>query len=253
MTSSETEKLGLPADKAGQVTRSAQRRSWWRRPWVIPLAAVALIFIVNAVPRYLTFDPARSRIPSPPGFPEHYPLLVAHVLFGSVALLSCCMQIWSGLRRRYPAVHRTFGRIYVFGGALPAGVFAMAVGVISPSGPALRLNSVVQGSLWMTCTIAGFRAGRQRRYADHRRWMVRSVTLTMSIILARVFINAFKATVLPPPHAGGAAALTSWFQTVSGMASWSSWVIPMLLVEWWLVERGSAARRRAARTGPTTS
>jgi len=31
---------------------------------------------------------------------------VAHILFGSVALVTACLQIWPWLRRTHPTVHR---------------------------------------------------------------------------------------------------------------------------------------------------
>ena len=41
------------------------------------------------------------------------------------------------------------------------------------------------GLLWLVTGLAGYRAARQRRFADHRRWMLRSVALTWSIVANR--------------------------------------------------------------------
>src|ERR671937_811220 len=87
----------------------------WRRPWIGPLMFVAIAFVVGSVPRYLTLDPQRSLVPQPDGYPFHYPLLVAHVCFGSIAMLTCGFQVWPWFRRRFPAAHRQSGRIYRFG------------------------------------------------------------------------------------------------------------------------------------------
>ena len=39
--------------------------------------------------------------------------------------------------------------------------------------------------LWVATTLAGYRAARQRRFADHREWMIRSFALAFSIVANR--------------------------------------------------------------------
>ncbi|MBF9133441.1 DUF2306 domain-containing protein [Plantactinospora sp. S1510] len=218
--------------------------SWWRRPWVLPLAVIAVAFVAFSLPPYLSFDPATSRVPEP-GYRVHYPFLVAHVLFGSVALLSCGFQVWPWFRQRYPAAHRRIGRLYVFGGVLPAGVTGVVIGAISPFGPAVRVSNVLLALLWLVCTITGYRMARQRRFVDHRRWMIRSFALTASIITNRIY-GAITAVVLWPQLAttfgGDEDELT---RTIATIGAWSGWVVALLVAEWWL-ERGDMARRRAA-------
>ena len=64
------------------------------RPWVIaPLLLVVIAFVAFSLPPYLTFDPSRSRVPVGGAVRGYYPLLVAHVIFGSIALLTACLQI----------------------------------------------------------------------------------------------------------------------------------------------------------------
>jgi hypothetical protein len=94
-----------------------------------PRAALAFTFTVRrrlragtfavSVPRYLTLDPSRSLVPQPAEFPLHYPLLVAHVVFGSVAMMTCGFQVWPSFRRHHPEAHGRMGRIYVFGASCP--------------------------------------------------------------------------------------------------------------------------------------
>jgi hypothetical protein len=54
--------------------------------------------------------------------------------------------------------------------------------------------------LWFGTTLAGFRAIRQRRYADHRRWMLRSVALSFSIVANRVWVVILFAVFVPELH-----------------------------------------------------
>jgi len=101
-----------------------------RRPWVVPLALVTVIFVVYAVPPYLKLDPALARIQPMPPHASYYPLLVTHIFLGSVALLAACLQVWPWLRGSHPAVHRWSGRVYV---VTPLSASACVM-IISPMG-----------------------------------------------------------------------------------------------------------------------
>jgi uncharacterized membrane protein len=221
---------------------------WWRRPWIAPFAVVAVAFVAFSVPPYLSLDPARSRVPPPDNFPPHYPILVAHVLFGSVALLTAGLQVWPWLRQRHPAIHRVSGRVYVFAGVLPAGLMGLAVGAFSPFGPLARVSNVLLALLWLAFTVTGYRMARRHRYAEHRRWMIRSFALTASIITNRVW--AAVAYVLLAPQLEttfeGSEKLFGW--TVAGLATWMGWVLTLLAAEWWLETHGATAPRLHAET-----
>jgi hypothetical protein len=195
------------------------------------------MFVAFSLPPYLTLDPAKSRVPQPDGFGLHYPLLVAHVLFGSVALLTCWLQVWPRFRRRHRTAHRRIGRVYVFAGVLPAGVLGLAIGSMSPFGPVVRVSDVLLACLWLAVTVTGYRMARKRRYVEHRRWMIRSFALTVSIITNRVW-GVIWFLVLSPrldtTFGGDEVALA---QTVAALSAWLGWVGTLLVAEWWL-ERG---------------
>lgn len=220
---------------ASDQTPAARRRRWWQRPWVVPLALVALLFLAFSVPPYATLNPELSRIPPPESFPPYYPALVSHVLFASVAMVTSCMQVWPWFRQRFPVAHRRIGRVYVFGGAVPAAVCALVIAAAAPFGPAAAASSIMLALLWLTCTITGFRMARKRRFAEHRRWMIRSFALTFSIITNRiwgvVFATAFGMS--PEQFANPDTA-----QTLAALTSWLGWTVPLLIAEWWLVEKG---------------
>jgi uncharacterized membrane protein YozB (DUF420 family) len=223
--------------------RNRSAKSWWRRPWIAPLAVLAIAFLAVSLPPYLSGDPARSRVPA--SFPLHYPILVAHVLFGSVALLTACLQIWPWFRRRYRVAHRRIGRAYVFAGVMPAGLLALPMAALSPFGPVARASNVLLASLWLAFTVTGYRMARQRRHAEHRRWMIRSFALTFSIITNRIWgpLAYFALAGELDAQFGGNEQLLRW--TIAGISTWLGWVIPLLCAEWWL-ERGAAAIRSPA-------
>ncbi|MBP2325775.1 uncharacterized membrane protein YozB (DUF420 family) [Kibdelosporangium banguiense] len=218
-------------------------KKWWQRPWIGPLGLLAIAFIAFSVPPYLTGDRSQSRVQQP-DYAWHYPLLVVHVLFASVAMITCVFQIWPWFRQRHPQAHRRMGRIYVFGGVLPAGVLALTIGMVTPFGPAAFASGIVMAPLWLFFTVAGYRMARQRRFVDHRRWMIRSFALTMSIITNRLWAIVFGIAVGPQLETTFHGDLKLMVYSISGATTWLGWVIPLLIAEWWL-QRPEMARRKA--------
>lgn len=221
----------VPANSISQAVKSGRRRPHAR---IALLIIIAIAFIAFSLPPYLTLDPGRSRIPPPEGIAFYYPLLVSHVLFATVAMLTCCVLIWTWFRERYPAAHRIIGRVYVFGGAIPAGICGLIIGALSPFGPVLRASNVLLAILWLIFTISGFRMGRQHRFFEHRRWMIRSFALTMSVISNRVWAVIMIVVLMPQLNTTFGGSELLMIQTVAGLSGWLGWTIPLLIAEWWL-------------------
>lgn len=229
-----------PARKAARSSRP-----WWRRPPIVPLLVLVAAFLAFSLPPYLTFDPATSRALLREGFPLHYPFLVSHILFGTIALVTCCLQIWPWLRQRSPATHRRLGRLYVFAGVIPSGVLALVVAPAAVQGVSGRIGNTLLAVVWLVTTITAWRMARQRRYAEHRRWMIRSFALTTSIVLNRVWLILLFMALSPYTSTYFRGDEAAMIQAVAESSIWLSWVVNLLIAEWWL-ERG---RRRPARKG----
>jgi hypothetical protein len=176
------------------------------------------------------------------GFALYYPLLVTHIVFGSVALLAGCLQVWPWLRRQHPAVHRLSGRVYVFGGVLPAGVAVL--GVAPCSSFVSQVGNTLLALLWVPVTIAGYRAARQRRFVEHREWMIRSFALTTSIVVNRLWLVALLILLAPGTGSAFGGDEAAMVDAAAAASVWLSWVVNLLVAEWWL-HRGRSARLRA--------
>jgi hypothetical protein len=208
------------------------------RPWTIaPLLVLVIAFVAFSLPPYLTGDPARSRVPIGPGGQGYYAMLVAHVLFGSIAILTCCFQVWPWFRARFPEIHRRIGYAYVFAGVLPAGVLGLIIGAQSPFGPVLSASNVLLAIVWLVVTALGFRAGRAYRLAEHRRWMTRSVVLTLSIITNRVWAVVWVITLSPDLATTFGGNERLMVQAIAGLSGWLGWVLPLVIAELWMDAR----------------
>ena len=199
------------------------------RKWsAVALVVIVLVFLGFSLPPYVT---GGTRVPAT--FALHYPLLVGHVMFASVAMVCAVAQIWPGLRRRRPVLHHNVGRVYVFS-AIPAAVCAMVIGAATPFGPILAVSNVLLASLWLWFTVNGYLAGRDRRFASHRRNMVLSTTLALSIITNRIWTPVLFIALHPLQDSlfHGDEQLFLW--VVAGVGAWLGWTIPTYFVHRWL-------------------
>jgi uncharacterized membrane protein len=192
------------------------------------LVVVVIAFLAYSLPPYFT---GGTRVPATFGL--HYPLLVAHVMFASVAMVTAVAQIWPGLRAKRPALHRRVGRVYVCT-AIPAAACAMVIGAATPFGPFLAVSNVFLASLWLWFTINGYLAARRRHFAHHRRHMILSATLALSIITNRIWTPVLVIAFLPLQDSmfGGDQEHFVWF--VAGLGAWLGWSIPFFTVRRWL-------------------
>ncbi|HEV2784466.1 MAG TPA: DUF2306 domain-containing protein [Actinophytocola sp.] len=202
--------------------RTRRSKPFWRRPWVLPMFAAAAAFLIYQLPPWIAFDPSASRIPLK--FDGHYWLIVGHVLFGSVALITMCLQLWPWLRRRYPVVHRTSGRIYVFA-ALPSAGFALAMtGVSYPAG---KIGVTMSATLWSIAAVMGFIRARQGRWREHRRWMLNSFAIMWGLVVWGFVIGM------------GWIWFSPWveevdFNYIAEASRWVGWVTNLIVLHWWL-------------------
>lgn len=194
-----------------------------------------VLFLAFALPPYLRLDPDRARLAPLPDHPLFYPLLVSHIFLGSIVLLAASLQVWPWLRQNHPRVHRWTGRTYV-AALVPASICVIIIGPMTDRGPNAIVANTVLGVLWLVCTVRGFRAARARRFDEHREWMLRSFALSFSIVANR-FWTALSLAVFAPGAFTGAVVDETTINQAVGVAAWTSWVVNLLIVEWWLHRR----------------
>jgi uncharacterized membrane protein YozB (DUF420 family) len=209
------DRVDLPV---GLGTPPAPARAWWRRPWIAPLFFFSLLYISGTAMPYLNKETA----PLMPhdGFPAYYSILMTHIAVATVALLTSIFQVWPWLRRTHPAVHRWGGRLYVVT-TLVAGVLGLIIVPFAP--PSGRVGVTVATVLWLAFTVMGYVRIRQRRYADHRRFMLYAFAMVMNNFWGSIIV----LTILMLPWQVDGSHLGE-------VARWSGWIINLFLVQWWL-------------------
>jgi hypothetical protein len=123
----------------------------------------------------------------------------------------------------------------------PGGLAVLAVAPVSSTGPVSSVGNTALAVLWLVTGVAGYRAARAHRYGDHRRWMLRSVALTFSIVANRIWLVAY--FLLFSPFLGDDPAALA--VAAAGASVWSSWVVNLLVVEWWVLRPPGRRRHRA--------
>jgi uncharacterized membrane protein len=223
-----------------------------RRSWpLIVLGLVTVGMVVYLLSAYVPPDMSTSRVP--PRSSLHYVLLVTHIFTAAVAALAGIIQFLPWVRRRHPAVHRWTGRAYFFLGVFPSSVVAIPVAVLGPFGSANQAALVLLDVLWIITGIAGYRAIRARRYADHRRWMIRNYALIFGSIASRFWIPVMVLVTVPQATsvAYGGDATAIGHDIASGSA-WLGVAVSLLIAEYYIQRRyGVPSAARATAVTPT--
>ena len=142
------------------------------------------------------------------------PFLIIHVIGGVTALLVAPIQFLRIVRSRWPAFHRLTGLIYVGACAIgaPAG-FMLAIG--TTAGPVAAGGFAIPALLWPLFTWLGWRAAIERRFVDHREWMLRSYAITATAITLRIMLPAAGFYGLPFFPAYRVIAWVSWLTNLA--------------------------------------
>ena len=162
----------------------------WRGIVVLLIVEIAVVSLL----RYVT----GGDTPPPPIAANAFahPFLVIHVVASVIALLVGPLQFVRRLRTRRPALHRATGYVYITACAIgaPAG-FMIALG--TTSGPLAASGFATAALLWAAFTWRGLRAAVDRRFAEHREWMLRSWAMTAAAITLRLMLALLRAGARP--------------------------------------------------------
>lgn len=121
-----------------------------------------------------------------------YPIArMAHMLPGLTYMLLAPLQFMPRIRRRHPAFHRMNGRVVLILsiGLIPSGmIFAFVHPYV---GFREQVPAVFYTVLYLLCVAMGLRRIYQRRFVEHREWMIRVYAFGLGIYSIRVWYSLF--------------------------------------------------------------
>lgn len=170
-------------------------------------------------------------------------VLLGHLAFAVLIILGGAVQLLPPLRRRWPALHRWNGRLYLLAATVLAlGGLYMTWGRGASGTPALDLGVSSNALAILACVVLALHHARARRLDAHRRWALRLFLVVSGVWFFRV--GLFIWLLLVGPVGIDFASFSG--PTLSALA-FLQWLLPLAVLELVLrVQRqGSAVARRA--------
>ncbi len=157
-----------------------------------------------------------------------------HVFTSMLPLLAGLTQFAPSILKKWPAIHRSMGRVYVITVCFITGPASLIMACYANGGITSRLAFGTLALLWLGTTAMGWRTVLQRKWTEHREWMMRSYALTLSAITLRAWKYLIIYAFEPPP------------MDVYRVVAWLGFV-PNLLIAEWLIRRSRQYRADSLR------
>jgi hypothetical protein len=173
--------------------------------WIGAAAVSSLVFIwLIALP---AFGPERQAVHA-----SHLPMLYAHIVGGTIMLLVGAVALRIGLTRSWFRWHKPAGYAYIVSGTI-ASLSALIRSF--DVGHAPGLSTATLSVVWLAFTAMAFRAVRNRQYAQHRDWMIRSYVAAWTFVFCRFWSRSAPDALQPPEQE----------------MIWLAWIGPLLVAE----------------------
>jgi len=210
------------------------KKSWW------VLLIVSIGVMSPFIAPYLTLNPTNSRIQIDSSSIQ-YPVLILHIFFAAIALLTGFLQFNARLRKEKPQLHRLVGKVYI-SSVLLSGLLAFII-ILYIDNFAKATSFIALTIIWLFTTIKGYVTARQRNFSEHRKWMIRSFGVTLVAVSGRLtvpilllsyyLLNGFS---LP----GGRAQMV---EEVLNVNIWVGLIINIIIIEWIIINKKTKENR----------
>lgn len=216
------------------------KKNWWL------LVIVSIGVMTPFVAPYLTFNPDNSRIViiSPT---IQYPVLIAHIVFACLALISGFIQFIKRTRLQKPKIHRFLGRLYV-GSILISGLLALVL-VFYAENFTKAISFLVLSLIWLYTCWKGLRAAVGKEMNEHRRWMFRSYGVTLVAVSARLLVPVLLLTYYILNGFSLPAGREKMIEEVLNVNIWVGLILNFIIIEWRILNSGKIKSNNAQRDG----
>lgn len=143
-----------------------------------------------------------------------------HVYASMWVLFAGFTQFSKKLLKKNPRLHRTMGHIYVADVLLITGPAGLIMGFYANGGTFSRIAFISLAVLWIYFTAMALLRAKQKKFKEHRQFMIRSYALTLSALTLRAWKYGITNTISLPP------------MDVYRVVAWLGWVGNLLIAEW---------------------
>lgn len=155
--------------------------------------------------------------------------IFGHMMLGGVLMLMTPLQVWPGLRHRFPGFHRWSGRFLCLAAVLTGTGGLLYIGLRGTIGGAwMNLGFALYGGLIVLAAGQAIRHARARAFARHRRWALRLLVLSFGSWFYRVHYGLWYAAT------DGTASTPAFDGTFDLIQNFAFYVPYLLLLELWL-------------------
>lgn len=161
-----------------------------------------------------------------PFMDHHWPaaatrsLFYIHVITAPIALVIAPFQLSTKLRTNRPFIHRTLGKAYCVL-VLMAGVSGLIIGYNAENGVVTQAGFMLLAVIWLWVTFVAYRKAVTGLFAEHKKWMIRSIALTFAGVTLRIWLPLQIVAGIP-------------FEQAYTVVAWLCWVPNVLVVEYLL-------------------
>ena len=193
-----------PSKPAGAARQESPGWPWWMS-WAVIFVLAAAVALFSY--RYMFGIPP---VPLDIGSNIFRPgWLAIHASSAATALLIGSVQFSAALRGWKPSVHRIVGRVYAIS-CVAGGISGLILAFGSQAGPIATAGFGLLAIVWLLTVILGSARARQRQFASHRRWMIRSWSLTLAAVTLRLYLPLAAYLELDDLSAYRAIAFLCW-------------------------------------------
>ena len=185
------------------------------------LLLLLTIFAVIRTIDMLTGNPAESILFEARYF-DHPVIAGMHMLFSIAFILLAPFQFSKKIRTKHRRLHRNLGRVLLTFATL-SGIYGIAALIALPvfGGLASEAASWFFGPLFLWCIGAGYIHARNKRFTQHREWMIRLYAIGLGVGTQR-FVLVLMQTAGEDFYEG------------FGPALWLGFSINLLIAEVWI-------------------
>lgn len=152
---------------------------------------------------------------------DHYRIaFYTHIFSSLFVLFSGAFLFSSFILKKWPRLHRCFGKTYVALLLLLSAPSGFIMAFYANGGWIVKISFFLLTPLWWWFTWKGYRTARKKQFAVHREWMLRSYALTLSAVSLRAYQMIFSYYLSIDPE----------LQYI--IISWGSWLINLGIAEY---------------------